>query len=281
TDPDFDLLAPVVNEIYTDADDLETLSWGESAGAVTYNVLVERTSIVDVTVINGVNLTPEDDSDALTCVNRLCRYSVTNAEQDLLTDGNYRWQVTAEGGFLTPATNGPRTFVIDTVLVDLVTNGGFELSSNSIPELPKDWDAANIGGSKLTCNKISEGKYPAYQGVCSFAFKGALSYAGKLSQKVADVSGLEAGNLLILNVVISADNVQADKAKVVATVKYANDTKEKLELPITAGSYAFQLFTTSATLDDTVSKVKVSISLSGDNGAFVVDNVRLLQDVTP
>jgi hypothetical protein len=275
TDSEFSLLTPVNADTFTSGADLTQFTWTLSAGATSYDIDV---LLGAATVFSADGLSPESDSDALTCINRLCRYELNGAQQGALTGGLYTWQVTSNGGFTTPAANGPLSFNVDTGLANLAANSGFEQSNNQ--SLPQGWKVQNIGGSKTVCNKPSDNKYPSYQGICAFEFRGAPGYNGKLKQN-ADSTSVAVGNKLILTAMISGSGAVQDLGKVDAKVIFADGTATKLSILVPPGTYSYTRLTQELTVGQGVTKIKLAISYKGASGSFLVDNVQMLNDSTP
>jgi hypothetical protein len=273
TDENFTLLTPLNNDVYTSAADIMRLSWATSAGAATYDLEVK---LGTTTVFTAVGLTPDSDSDALSCPENVCQYDLSGAQQGALTGGTYTWQVTSKGGFTTPAMNGPFTFTVDTALTNLAANGGFEDTNNN--DLPEGWKDKNIGASKATCNKPADGKYPAYQGACSFEFSGSPDYNGKLSQN-ASITSVNVGDTLTLAAVISGNGAEDSAGKVDVKVIYTTGEKDKRTITVPVGSTPFTRYTQELIVGQSVDKIKLSVAYKG-KGGFTIDNVQLL-DSTP
>lgn len=276
TDSSFDLKTPLDNDLYSDGADLTTLSWEVSVGAENYDINILRSGSV---IINEDGLTAAADSDALTCDTKVCRFTLSTQQQDQLTPGSYTWDITANGGFVLTADNGPFDFNVVSS-ENLLTNSSFEVKKSDNKKLPQDWKAKNIGGSKLQCTNLNKGKYPAYQGNCAFEFKGAANYKGSLDQKF-NPSGVGSGDNLRLHAVIKGNKVAANKGKVVATITFNDDTQQKLTIAVPAGEYDYTLFNDSFTINQGVTKIKVKLSYSGNSGGFTVDKVQLLRAPAP
>ncbi|MBC8098836.1 MAG: hypothetical protein H7Y11_05300, partial [Armatimonadetes bacterium] len=119
--------------------------------------------------------------------------------------------------------------------VELLINGGFEQSGNPVP----NWEGIGLAKDKQLCNKPETGKYVAYSGVCAFRFKGALGETAKLRQTV-DTTLLTADTQLTLSVWAYSPSVSPGKGAL--KVLYANGTKSKIKLALTATANGYRQF---------------------------------------
>lgn len=187
--------------------------------------------------------------------------------------GNY--VLTIDQSYIYSAKAGDYNFTLSAFEGELLSNGSFEPDS-------ADWTGKNLVKDKVKCNKIKPNGQPklfAHHGVCAMIFKGSVGENSSLSQQ-PDATVLAASNLLTLSAWVQGKN--AGKGSIMAKIDYSSPTagenfdgKDKIKLKLQPGTYLYQLYNGSLTLDDAVDTVTVMIKYKGTAGSIYVDDVQL------
>lgn len=187
--------------------------------------------------------------------------------------GNY--VLTIDQSYIYSAKAGDYNFTLSAFEGELLSNGSFEPDS-------ADWTGKNLVKDKVKCNKIKPNGQPklfAHDGVCAMIFKGSVGENSSLSQQ-PDATVLAASNLLTLSAWVQGKN--AGKGSIMAKIDYTSPTagenfdgKDKIKLKLQPGTYLYQLYNGSLTLDDAVDTVTVMIKYKGTAGSIYVDDVQL------
>jgi subtilisin-like proprotein convertase family protein len=156
-------------------------------------------------------------------------------------------------------------------LQELLVNGGFE------SELEPAWSLKDPIGDKIKTNK--EGKTFSHTGDSAFRFKGNEGAVGKLVQKVtgAPLAPILAGDTITFSGWYNT--TAAPDALGSAKIKYADDTKLKLELTAAGPTSDYTFVTGSDTLAAVPTKIKVILKYQGTSGKVYLDDVRLYSGV--
>jgi hypothetical protein len=159
---------------------------------------------------------------------------------------------------------------------DLVTNGGFEVTT-SVPKIPSDWNVANVGtGSKRVCNKYFPAspttKIYSYSGECAYKLIGALGQTRKLVQPLT----ISAQNTASVSAWVKGVNLTG--ARIVLKLTLDDTTSMKLTIPGTdlAGSFDYKQVEKSSAIPVGRSVVagKLTIQISNGSGALFIDDVQ-------
>jgi hypothetical protein len=180
------------------------------------------------------------------------------------------------------ATNNlysPYSFNVDAQVCEppreLVQNGGFE-DGGETSRAALHWNGKSLDNDKRVQNKVD--KQVAYSGNYAFQFKAGIP--SKLTQTIVNPNG-QSGQFLKLSAWVEGKNLSG--AKVQAKILYNNQPAQKLMLDsaaLNAGSYAYKHIMTEATLNSTVSGIKVQISQKNGTGRLRIDEVSLVLSAT-
>ncbi len=161
-------------------------------------------------------------------------------------------------------SQGPVSGEID----NLIQNVGFEQAGET-DKIAAKWEA-EVDNDKRLCNDALI--VAAHSGNCAYQFKANPTTKAKLDQvSLLEPTGLQ-GDRFDLSAWVKADALSAG-SEIKLVVKYPTQPKAKIVLPIPEGSYNYTLISVpSVNLPETPTKVKVSVSASGE-GSFVLDDL--------
>lgn len=254
----------VVNNI----DTLQGFVWEVSAGAGSYDLLVER--LVEEVRIPAINLTGmiSGTTPGFVCTT-ICTYSLTPAQKQLLVIGNYEWTVNADNkGLKVPGTNAPLGFTVNTGK-ELIFNGDFEQQGTSSSKAA-GWTLNNGTGDKRICGG-------GVGNSCLFEFKANTLTTAVMVQKPAPIG--RAGDNLLLSAAIKTKSLTANIGVVQVIIKHTTGDKTKMKLTAPSGTHDFALQSSAPQIllyPVASYKVKLKILLGG--GRMSLDNVSLVLD---
>ena len=284
TPRDFKLLSPENGALIRSAETLTKITWNENPDAASYDFYLFQISDNPLAARLGlllelVELTPDStDGDALGCADDVCTLTLTTTEQDLLDIGTFSWTVVANspGGTQAEAVNGPFIFAVNTGAIEMLVNGGFEIDSDE-DKVPDGWTRVNQTKDKLKCRKVKPDgtiKTFAYEGDCTFRFKGGPNEDSRLQQKPTGIP-VSTGDVLNFSAYVEGKDVVAG-ARVKLVLKYDDSapvrkTKEVVSIPL--GTYDYTLIEGQITAEGEVTTVKVQFLNRMASGRFQTDAV--------
>jgi hypothetical protein len=283
----FDLLTPPNNAIVRDPAAITAITWGVATGGDSYRfILFKLSSNTRIGVaLDLPGLTAAEDADPLTCA-AVCTLTVDPSISATITDGQYAWSVFASNSFgETEATNAPFFFTVNTGAIELVVNGGFELSDLAGGNVLAPWAGRNLAGDKIKCNKTNRpgglpDKIIAFEGDCAFQFKGSAGENSRIQQNL-DFAGLvNATDVLTFSLYVDSNNALGKLGTL--KIRYAegnagqNDNgKDKIDLRLSAPSAGgdYEQLSDTVTVDGTVTNLRVQVRNRATSGKFRIDNV--------
>lgn len=157
--------------------------------------------------------------------------------------------------------------------VELVKNGGFEKARGGNPKLAANWTGKQLDSTdRRSCNTAN--KTIAYRVKCAFRFTGAQGRNPNLTQTITAALPIE--DTLVLSAYVNQKNVLAGRI-IRATVKYTDNSTDKLNLVLAAGTVAgYQRVEQMLPLTKAVKSVKILINYPKKSGNFYLDAVSLL-----
>ncbi|MBK8138132.1 MAG: hypothetical protein IPK52_20345 [Chloroflexi bacterium] len=260
--------APVDNFVVNNIDTLSGFAWEFSAGAGTYDLLVER--IIEEVRIPTIALTGmiSGTTSGFVCTTT-CTYTLTPAQKQLLVIGDYEWTVHADNkGLKLPATNAPLVLTVNTGK-ELIVNGDFEQQGASSAQALA-WTLTTGTGDKRKCGA-------GINNSCLFEFSSNNTTVAVLSQKPAPIG--RTGDNLLLSAAIKTKSLLANIGIVQVIVKHTTGDKTKLKLTAPSGTHDFALQTSAAqVLPFPVTSYKVKLKILLGSGKMSLDNVSLVLD---
>lgn len=265
----FNQISPVDDAAVTSLDGL-VFTWGTSANATTYDLIVEKqvnTIYVDALVLTG--LTPASDGDGLTCTAD-CIFQPTGGQKALIGGGTLRWTVKADNeGLKRTASNAPLDFTV-AIGKELLSNGDFELAG-ATSKLAADWT--------LTAGTKDERKCGIGIGTsCAFRFTGGSTVAS-IKQK-PDPFG-RTGDIVTMSMFVAPKNLGSAGGTIKVKAKYLNGDQDKLTLSINSGgdgTFPDDPTTGFIVLRYPVRKYVVKVLAKATSGKFTIDNASLSLD---
>jgi uncharacterized repeat protein (TIGR01451 family) len=293
----FALSTPTNGAVFGSGSGVTNLVWQASENAISYSLNVSRANPA-AQILNLSNLTPEINSDALSCVNGICTFIVSAATQSQLTTGNYQWTVTASNGYEgLVASNAPFGFSISDVVptstpiisptatatsaptVELLKNSGFEIKDG---KNPVNWKVKKLGKDKIKCNKPEEDKFFAYEGNCAFQFIGEAGEGSKLKQSIdLTTVTLDSSDTLTLSVYAQSKSLPQDKLNIIVKFTYTDNSVDSMVLKPTGGTYSYTYLSSPKTLTKTLSAMKALIKFKGTSGKVLLDELSLSFPLQP
>ncbi len=295
------------NADYIGADSFTyTLSDGELSDTAAVSISVSPDNEVPTAAPDGYNVVAGDTLNATAAIGVLANDS--DPDGDVLTavlvdnvatgslsfnaDGSFVYMAPADADgtvtFTYKANDGTAdssTAVVTLSIsqpVDLIANGGFESYQQRDA---KDWDmkGRELNGNRVKCNKTDRpngkpDKIFAYEGECTYQFKGRAGKKSRLIQKV-DFSGVQAGDVLSFSAMVEAKNLDNNKARVMVKAKYIDGSKNNVKVSIPNGSYAYTLQEGTLPVNGTLDKLKVIIFYNNERGRMRVDAAQLRVNV--
>lgn len=164
------------------------------------------------------------------------------------------------------------------IVVELLTNGGFETNADGKPNLPDSWIAkGGMSGDKVVNTSYGNG-YFVYAGNNAMLFRGDgvandRIYQGVNMNKVA----FHVGDKLYLSARINHVRGGDDTKLVWATVAYSDGTKTDIKLNTQAdlnGGFVYRGNFTTLTRTD-ITAIVVRVAYNKSNGKLAIDNVSL------
>ncbi|MBC8098607.1 MAG: hypothetical protein H7Y11_04135, partial [Armatimonadetes bacterium] len=173
-----------------------------------------------------------------------------------------------------PTGDGATATATSLPLLNLVTNGSFEIDDN-LDKVPDGWTPKNLTGDKRKCNKESKPAV-AFEGVCAFQFKGGLGEASKITQK-PDFSALLIGDTLTLHAAVTGKGIVLGEGKIAVKIKYTDSTKLKITIEVPAGdTLTYTQLAKTDTITLAIASLKIDLSFKGLSGKYIVDAVQVL-----
>lgn len=279
----FDLLGPIDNTLLRAPADYGGLKWRDNRDADTYNLAVIQVSNNTRlgTIISETGLTWESDSDALTCdgTTRICTYTLSTGEIDLLVTGTYAWTVTAYSPSGTPreARNGAGKFSVRTTDIELLTNGSFEEMNGTKPKRAANWTTSGtLAGESRVCFAAT-GTAP--DGLCVWKFTGSATENTQITQEFTDKIGLLLGDQVLLSGFAETTGTAKGKLIIKVTITYINPATAPTIASITVPNGTTVGYTNLpdvlATVQGPVSTIRLSISNKVKAGKAQLDNITL------
>lgn len=259
--------APVLREADFD------LTWNAATDAAVYRVLVTQTS---TNTRLGVYIdTAVETADV--CAAGLCTYSVVGS-----IPGQFSWTVVALGVADVEASNAPAFYTVILDNIELVSNGGFEVDTDT-DDNPDGWVGSNLNGDKRKCGAKGDGSD------CALQFKGDAGLVAKFKQPLADASLILATDVLDIS---AAASVNRDNAGtfVIVKVNYASPTagangdgKDKVKLKLIGPApTGYTTISDTLTAADDVTSAVVKVKYKLTSGKLFVDDVSvMLQALAP
>ncbi|MBW7879070.1 MAG: ExeM/NucH family extracellular endonuclease [Anaerolineae bacterium] len=259
--------APVLREADFD------LTWNAATDAAAYRVLVTQTS---TNTRLGVYIdTAVETADV--CAAGLCTYSVVGS-----IPGQFSWTVVALGVADVEASNAPAFYTVILDNIELVSNGGFEVDTDT-DDNPDGWVGSNLNGDKRKCGAKGDGSD------CALQFKGDAGLVAKFKQPLADASLILATDVLDIS---AAASVNRDNAGtfVIVKVNYASPTagangdgKDKVKLKLIGPApTGYTTISDTLTAADDVTSAVVKVKYKLTSGKLFVDDVSvMLQALAP
>jgi hypothetical protein len=157
---------------------------------------------------------------------------------------------------------------------ELLVNGGFE-DPGATSKQAAAWTISAVSGTggSRKCNKTD--KIIAQAGECALQIKAVPGGSSKVTQKIANPE-VSAGVTLTLSAQVAGKSLNG--ARVQAKVLYDNGTKAKLRLAdadLNAGTYAYKPLSAALPLANTVTQIKVQVSLKSGTGRLRIDAMSL------
>lgn len=158
-------------------------------------------------------------------------------------------------------------------VVQTVNNSGFE---NKAPtgSLPAGWIGKNLLNDKRLCN--TDTKFITENGQCAFRFIGSLKNDSSLTRNL-NISGLVAGDDLVLRFVASGEGVLKGKGEVKVLVTYKNKTTAAFKKVLPVGNYRDIYQSLPLNILRPVAKVTVTLRYFGSSGKVTFDDVSVLR----
>lgn len=174
-----------------------------------------------------------------------------------------------------PTTATPTETATTEAGIELLQNGGFEARKKDKPDLSPWVLASGDSKDKLKCNKGD-----AFEGDCTFMFKGSSNENSKLKQKVSlENFSFAAGDRLVMGGYVNAKKAQT-KGDIRVRVAYTDKTLPKgkitIDLHQTSGyepvSGALEVFLASGD----IKKIVFTVKHLSPKGKVNVDNLSLM-----
>lgn len=283
----FNLVSPIDGALVRSGSDVATLTWDNNIDAVNYDFhLIKISNNPQDTrlgqLIALTDLTPQEDADALTCPeDGKCTLTLTQPQQDSLNTGLYSWTVLAESpsGAQSEATNGALLFRINTGNINFVKNGSFE-EFDPTTRLPTGWKSKKLTADFVRCNKERPNKPPkifAQSGNCAFVFQGTAGENAQISQLVANSDLLIQGDTLTFTGYLQG-KAHVGGGRVTMWVYYENASldPDNVSKVIKAGTYDYEKFSGTVTIDGPVDRVKIIARYKGKSGSVRLDNLSVV-----
>jgi large repetitive protein len=168
----------------------------------------------------------------------------------------------------TPTNEVPTPTPTEHTGVELLVNGGFEDTGLN------PWKLKRGTADKIKCNKPD--KTIAFEGQCTFQFKGSVGEKAKLEQTLDGGSiTFNVGDTITLTGVFEAKK-SAASGKIKVKIKYGDGTPNDTITVSIEQVASYQPFTESKTLaSGSISKIKVSVNHRSTSGKVLVDGVSL------
>jgi glucose/arabinose dehydrogenase len=154
----------------------------------------------------------------------------------------------------------------------LVLNGGFE-GGVSAEGVPSNWEVSKGKGEKVKCNDPE--KLVAYQGQCAFMFKKSAAEDSRLKQ-VLNAGSINVTDTLVTSFYAAGKNIQADVARAMLKIKYADNSKDKIRLYVASGTTVYTKYTKNLVVAKVPTKVKLYVRFNGTTGKYYVDNLSVV-----
>ncbi|MBC8097857.1 MAG: molybdopterin-dependent oxidoreductase, partial [Armatimonadetes bacterium] len=274
---DFEQLTPPDDIVFSRSGLVESFTWEAASNTTAYLFeLLRIVGSVETNVIDLVDLTPADDTDALTCTATVCTLLLSVSQQAQIGTGQYQWTATATNqGVTTVASNAPFDFAVN-VGLELVNNGSFEIQGATSKEA-LNWTPKDNDNDKRKCNKPGKPDI-SFEGECAYQFKASVGINSQIGQKLSGFG--KSDDSVVFSFYAQGKNLVAGQGQF--KLKFANGTKEKLTVLLTPGTYAYTAFSApSFTLPDEVIKAKVKVSMADGAGKFQIDAVSAVLETDP
>ncbi|MBK8137178.1 MAG: CSLREA domain-containing protein [Chloroflexi bacterium] len=262
----FGLIDPAENTIIPSSTGLAELSWAVSSNALYYVV-----SLDNISGSSPVNVFVTTVAANVACTTE-CSIDFTQP----LADGFYRYSVAAHNDSATTPASPTHIFQVDSVagLPSLIANGGFEALASK--GQPASWKFVYLSDDKRKCNTVDV--TVAYEGSCSYLFKGSKHEKMILKQKI-DRTGLTIvpGDKFRLTFFASAGGTVVAKAQLKVVYTKASLTTSKLKITIPIGNKTYVPYIGDVTVTDSrVDRVIVQFNNSSASGKWYLDQVRVV-----